>query len=85
MCQEERMLTKEEREIVEDNHDLIYMVADCMELDIDDYYGLLAIALCHAAQKYKKRKRAYDFTDYAKIIMMRELLSYQYERVIKTM
>lgn len=85
MCQEERTLTDGERKLVEDNHDLIYMMADCLELDTDEYYGLLAIGLCHAAQKYKKRKRAYDFTDYAKIIMMREVIDYQYERINKMM
>lgn len=85
MDQDERMLTKEERKLVENNHDLIYMMADCLELDVDEYYGLLAIGLCHAAQKYKTRKRAYEFTEFAKIVMIRELLSYQYERVMKTM
>lgn len=82
MCREERTLTEEEQKLVEDNHDLIYMMADCLELDIDEYYGLLAIGLCHAAQKYKKRKRAYEFAEYAKIVMIRELSAYQYERVI---
>lgn len=85
MEQEERMLTEGERKLVEDNHDLIYMIADCLELEIDDYYGLLAIGLCHAAQKYKKRKRAYEFPEFAKIVMIRELFVYQYERVIKMM
>lgn len=85
MDQDERMLTKEERKLVENNHDLIYMMADCLELDVDEYYGLLAIGLCHAAQKYKIRKRAYEFAEFAKIVMIRELLSYQYERVMKTM
>lgn len=82
MCREERTLTEKEQKLVEDNHDLIYMMADCLELDIDEYYGLLAIGLCHAAQKYKKRKRAYEFSEYAKIVMIRELSAYQYERVI---
>lgn len=85
MCQEERMLSDDERKLVEDNHDLIYMIADCMEVDVDEYYGLLAIGLCHAAQKYKKRKRAYDFAEFAKIIMVREVFSYQFERVNKMM
>lgn len=85
MEQDERMLTEEERKLVENNHDLIYMLADCLELDIDEYYGLLAISLCHAAQKYKTRNYAYGFAEFAKIIMVRELCSYQYERVIKTM
>lgn len=78
MEQEERMLTEEERKLVEDNHNLIYIVADCMEIDADEYYGLLAIGLCHAAQKYKKRKRAYNFEEFAKIIMIREYFGYEY-------
>lgn len=85
MNKEERMLTESERALVENNHDLIYMIADCMELNIDEYYGLLAIALCHAAQKYKVKKYAYDFKEFAKISIVHEVFSYQYERVIKRM
>ena len=48
-----------------------------MDLDIDEYYGLLEIALCHAAQKYKLRKRAYDFSEFAKITMIREYFIYE--------
>lgn len=80
MEQDEQMLTDDERKLVEENHDLIYMVADCMDIDIDEYYGLLAIALCHAAQKYKTRKRAYDFSEFAKIVMIREYFIYEHGR-----
>lgn len=79
MEQDERMLTDDERKLVEKNHYLIYMVADCMDVDIDEYYGLFAIALCHAAQKYKTRnKRAYDFSEFAKIVMIREYFIYEH-------
>ena len=78
MEQDECALTYDEQKLVEDNHELIYLVADCMELDINEYYGLLAIALCHAAQKYKLRKRAYDFEEFAKITMIREYYIYKY-------
>lgn len=77
MEQDEYALTYDEQKLVEDNHGLIYLVADCMDLDIDEYYGLLAIALCHAAQKYKLRKRAYDFSEFAKITMIREYFIYE--------
>lgn len=69
----ERMLTEDERKLVEDNHDLIYMVSDCLDIDIDDYYGVLAIGLCHAAQNYNKRKHKHAFDEFAKIHMTYEL------------
>lgn len=82
MEQDEYALTYDEQKLVEDNHELIYLVADCMELDINEYYGLLAIALCHAAQKYKSRKRAYSFEEFAKITMIREYYIYKYCNLI---
>lgn len=78
MQDSDKKLTEEERILVEKNHDLIYTVMDCMDLDSEEYYGLFAIALCRAAQKYKTRYRAYSFEEFAKIIMIREYYIYKY-------
>jgi len=39
-------LTDEQKKIVEENHNLIYGVAKKFHLNIDDWYGVLAIELC---------------------------------------
>lgn len=41
-------LTPEQSEIVEENHNLIYGFAHSRGLDIDEWYGDLAIVLCNA-------------------------------------
>lgn len=45
-------LTDEQRVLVEDNHNLIYAYASRNNLTLDDWYGVLAYALCKAAQDY---------------------------------
>lgn len=45
-------LTKEQQNLVTDNHNLIYEFAKRKHLAIDEYYGLLAIGMCQAAQIY---------------------------------
>lgn len=42
-------LTKDQSNLVEDNHSLIYGYARDYGLDIDEWYGALAIELCNAA------------------------------------
>lgn len=49
-------LTKDEQLMVEENHNLIYAVANKYKLDIEEWYGLLAIELCNAVRKYKPEK-----------------------------
>lgn len=81
MIVKERKLTSEERELVEKHHDLIYMIVDCMEEDIDECYDVLAIALCHAAQRYKSNRcyyGRYGFEEYAKVIMLSEYYGDKY-------
>ena len=81
MIVKERKLTSEERELVEKYHDLIYMIVDCMEEDIDECYDVLAIALCHAAQRYKSSRRYYGryrFEEYAKVVMLSEYYGDKY-------
>lgn len=79
---EERILTDEERKLVEDNHDLIYKVSDCLGLDIEESYGIMAIGLCHAAQRYNKTKHDYCFDEFAKIRMVYEYIMYKYKNYI---
>lgn len=45
-------LTKEQQNLVTENHNLIYEFAKRKHLAIDEYYGLLAIGMCQAAQIY---------------------------------
>lgn len=49
-------LTEEQRKIVEDNHNLIYKYCNRNNLDIDEWYGDLAIVLCEAVKLYDKNK-----------------------------
>lgn len=41
-------LTKQQSQIVEDNHNLIYGYAHFRNLDLEDWYGKLALELCHS-------------------------------------
>lgn len=74
-------LSKEQQDLASDNHKLIYSFANKMGLDIDEYYGLLAIGLCKAAKTYNPG-RGYAFSTYAYITMRNEC--YMYWRHMKT-
>lgn len=45
-------LTKEQSQVVADNHNLIFWYINMKHLDINEYYDLLAIELCNTAMKY---------------------------------
>lgn len=45
-------LTREQQNLVTENHNLIYEFAKRKHLAVDEYYGILAIGLCQAAQIY---------------------------------
>ena len=47
------VLTNEQQKLVEQNHNLIYSFISFRNLDLDEYYDLLAIVLCRAAMFYK--------------------------------
>lgn len=51
-----RKLTDKERQMVEDNEKLIYWYASKKNLDIDEWYGLLAIELCKTVRKYNPNR-----------------------------
>ena len=48
----ETKLTPEQQRLVEDNHNLIYSFIQLKRLDLDEWYDVCAIGLCHAAQKW---------------------------------
>lgn len=50
-------LTEEQKELAEKNHNLIYDFAHKRNiLNVDDWYGILATALCKAARGYDESK-----------------------------
>lgn len=49
-----KKLTDIERQMVEDNHNLIYWYANKKNLDLDEWYDLLAIELCKTVRKYNQ-------------------------------
>lgn len=49
-------LNNEQRKMVEENHNLIYSYCKYKGLNIDEYYGDLAIVLCDVVKKYEKQK-----------------------------
>lgn len=65
------MLDKSQQILVEQNHNLIYGFAQKRNLDIDEYYGLLAISLCKAAEVYQESKG--KFSTFAYMVMENDL------------
>lgn len=49
-------LTDEQQRIVTDNHNLIYWYARNRNLNIDDWYDLLAIEFCETVMKWNKER-----------------------------
>lgn len=67
-------LNKLQQDLVEQNHNLIYDFAKKKNLDIEDYYDILAIGLCKAASAYQKDKA--EFSTFAFCCMNNELNNY---------
>lgn len=65
-------LNGEQKKLVEDNHSLIYWYAGKYHIPIDEYYDILATALCKAAYYYDPNKGA--FSTCATTFMRNELL-----------
>lgn len=59
-----KKLTEEQRKFVEDNHNLIYAFAKKNELDLEEYYDILAIGLCKAALSFDP-DLGFSFSTYA--------------------
>lgn len=69
-----KQLNKEQQNLVVENHKLIYFYAHKMNLDLEEYYDLLAIGLCKAALTYEENKG--KFSGYACACMQNELRIY---------
>lgn len=65
------MLTKEQKELVEKNHKLIYYYIHKNGLSVDEYYDILAIGLCKAALHFDESK-GIKFGTYALFVMRNE-------------
>lgn len=50
-------LNDDQKKLVEDNHKLIWFVINKYHLDAEEYWDILAIALCKAAKRYKAEKK----------------------------
>ena len=58
-------LTEYQKELVTNNHELIFGCAKKMNLPFDDYYDILAIGLCKAAKIYDNSKGMFSTVAYA--------------------
>ena len=67
-------LTKQQQELVETNHNLIYWFANKFNLRIDEYYDILSIGLCYAAKSYNKNQC--KFSLFAFYFMRNEVYKY---------
>lgn len=54
------MLTEHQKELVENNHNLIYTFLQKYHLSIDAYYDLAAIGLCKAAETFQESKSSFS-------------------------
>lgn len=67
------MLTEDQRQLVEENHNLIYGFAHRHHINLDEYYGTLAISLCKAGETFNDKKG--KFSTYAYTLMWRDYLN----------
>lgn len=70
-------LTTEEKEIIAKNHNLIYGVASKYKLDLEEWYGLLAIELCKTVEKHDPAKSKLSTYYY---IRVQGLISKEYRK-----
>lgn len=65
-------LTEEQKNMIEKNHNLIYSYCKLKQINVDDYYGDLALSLCKSVKNYNKEKGAlstYVYNGFNKIMM----------------
>lgn len=65
------ILTKEQQELVEKNHNLIYYALNKFSVLEEEYYGICAIGLCKAACTYNSQ--ASRFSTYALSVILNEI------------
>ena len=73
-------LTEQQKNLVEENHNLIYEFAHRHNLPIENYYGILAIGMCKAAKKFNGDSGA--FSTLAFVCMKNTVLNYWNHEVI---
>lgn len=68
-------LTAEQRALAEENHNLIYKYANSNNINVEEFYGVLAIGLCKAASTFDA-SRGYKFSTFAYRCMDTEYKAY---------
>ena len=67
-------LSNKQKALVAENHNLIYGYAHKYNINVEEYYDVLAIGLCMAALSYNSNKGAFSTHAY---MMMRKQMYYQ--------
>lgn len=57
-------LTPQQQKLVEDNHNLIYSLAYKKNINLDEFYGDLAIGLCKAALAFDENRGKFSTLAY---------------------
>ena len=73
-----KRLNDKQRRLAEENHNLIYSFAKKLQLDLDEYYGVLATGLCKAALSYVDGE--FQFSTLAYACMLNAVKSYRRDR-----
>ena len=74
-------MTKEQENLVIENHNLIYYFIHKYNLSIEDYYDICAIGLCKAALNYNT-SRNINFDTYAGVVIQNEIKQ-EFRRITK--
>lgn len=77
-------LTLDQQRIVSENHNLIYSLANKKNINLDEYYDVLAIGLCKAAIAFDNTKGKFSTLAYTVMLneYKQELRKQQNERAI---
>lgn len=58
--QKQFQLSDKQRQLVEENHNLIYAYLNAHQLSVEEYYDLAAIGLCYAAHEFDPSKAQFS-------------------------
>lgn len=75
---ETKRLNDKQQQLAEENHNLIYSFAKKFQLNLDEYYGVLATGLCKAALSYVDGE--FQFSTLAYTCMLNAVKSYRRDR-----
>ena len=75
---ETKRLNDKQQQLAEENHNLIYSFAKKFQLNLDEYYGVLATGLCKAALSYVDDE--FQFSTFAYTCMLNVVKSYRRDR-----